>query len=1175
MRDTSGWSKELRQTLLNAEELKDYTKTRYPSTDLRDSDRRMKRIARLISEVELGLTLLKEIAPDEPATSVSALLSGYRFPVECLSGEENWARVKKARFYLLRRKGRQWESSLSEYMGLPETLKIFALTDIDAIPLSIPSSIYPRRYQLYRQTLSIAAPHRRGKIRLATAGTWYARISLKANSPVNIPITIPPSLANIAPSPSVSFESTRQPRNPPVSVALEDLLETAGEMDSLLVASGGEAENYRERLRGIALRLYDERDDDFHPSKEIHLARLVHIVGLLNVGKSTLLEILIYHLAKRGYRCSLIVNDVVSAVRIASLFSHRLDIPAVPVLGRERAGQLEKVYESLFATSGEEINQGATHPAWRWFSPICPLLALVRSEEKWEFGAEPCHTLYRQAAPSEPRNNDEDEEGEEIEDLLEKDKFTCPLYYRCPRHQLERDTAGARVWVLTPASLIYTHVPREIFNTKLTWAEAVYRESDFLFVDEADRVQVQLDECFAPAQVLVDSSGNSFLNKLGLNFANSLYSSDRRSMAAEIFAAGKRAHDYAQIATDIILPRLHTHPELVEWLGKNPFTGRSLFSHLIRDLLEPPELENAATTRARSLTRAERRQQLQRGGIEGALNDKRRQERRELIKTVEGFLEDPLNPKKGGDLSHLALTLLKADNERTALGEVSEWLEKWLKSIGVRIQERERFEAVTRNLHACILVTVLNDRLGFLVDHLNDLIRSQIVDLHDLSQALVYRPPRDFLPVVPSAPVGNILGFRYTRESGTRGGGKLEYFRYVGVGRSLLLDFPTLWDVDGRDGPHTVLISGTSYAPGSPAYHITEKPTVLLEPATDNRTAGNAGISDSRFVFSPQRTTDGPVALSGLPPAARRKAAEDLVKAICYRAGQAPSFLDRLFERLQELEREDPERWADRQRVLLITNSYDEAEWVESLLKPRYRVENVDGIATLRRDNAPAHLTGIRRGQIRDLKNLPTQIVIAPLMALERGHNILNDARTAAFGAAVFLSRPMPVPDDWQITVQQLNHWALSYSKHPFVPSLPETGPGSLTLARMAERFYLLAVGKMLDLNCRAMSFAQLTDEERSVLCWTQLVSIWQIVGRLVRGGVPCLVHFLDVKFAPRSVDNEPDNETTSLLAGIIRQLEREADDRGSAPYEKTLLDSLYGAFFTALKSTENLYHDL
>jgi hypothetical protein len=115
----------------------------------------------------------------------------------------------------------------------------------------------------------------------------------------------------------------------------------------------------------------------------------------------------------------------------------------------------------------------------------------------------------------------------------------------------------------------------------------------------------------------------------------------------------------------------------------------------------------------------------------------------------------------------------------------------------------------------------------------------------------------------------------------------------------------------------------------------------------------------------------------------------------------------------------------------------------------------------------------------------------------------------------------------------------------------------------------------MLDLNCRAMSFKQLTPEERSVLCWTQLVSIWQIIGRLVRGGVPCLVHFLDVKFAPLSVEGKPDRETTSLLVGILKELQTSSEGEGIRPYEKTLMRSLYGAFFQVLKATKELHHDL
>ena len=343
----------------------------------------------------------------------------------------------------------------------------------------------------------------------------------------------------------------------------------------------------------------------------------------------------------------------------------------------------------------------------------------------------------------------------------------------------------------------------------------------------------------------------------------------------------------------------------------------------------------------------------------------------------------------------------------------------------------------------------------------------------------------------------------------------------------------------------------------------------MLEPAKGNQKAGDAGISDSEFSFSPQQAAQGNfIALSGLSSGARRKAAEEMVKAICYQPGQALSFLDRLFKTLKDLETKNPDQWSDRQRILLITNSYDEAKWIEELLSPRYLVEQIDSIACLRRDNAPAHLTGIRRGQIRDLKNLPTKIVIAPLMALERGHNILNDNHIAAFGSVVFFSRPMPVPDDWQITVRQLNNWAILKSEDSQLHT-------SLTLTEIENQFYQSAIAKMLDLNCRAMSFKQLNQEERSVLCWTQLVSIWQIIGRLVRGGVPCLVHFLDVKFAPKSADNELDDETTSLLVGMIQELSAWLDGDDKQPYENTLGYSLYGAFFNALKSTKDLNHEL
>ncbi|HLO85520.1 MAG TPA: hypothetical protein VK203_11035 [Nostocaceae cyanobacterium] len=1175
MRNISKWSRSIRQALRDSSDLNTYLDLSGVEPKMREKEK--KRLTILLTEVELGLTLLNQVAPEDPATSVSALLLGYRFPVPALESDENWRLVQVARFYLFRRKGRQWELSLKEYVNLPETLRIFRLNESSDVPQLIPCTISPRRLDSYRRTLSRTPSHRVKAVELATPGYWYAKVSQAGNTPVEVPIYIPEVIANLASSTQVSLQRTRANENPPRCVTWENLLQDAQEMDDKLANAGHQSENYYQRLAGIALKLYDSSTEDFQallPNREIEINHLVHIVGLLNVGKSTLLEVLIYHFAKRGYRCALIVNDVVTAVRLASNFRDKLEILAAPGLGSSNFSQhLQKVFEPILLTQGEDIEEGAKHPAWRWFSPVCPLLALVQAPEKWEFGEEPCHALYqKQSVNREQENQDDDDDQEEDEN-----KYTCPFYYKCPRHQLEQDLATALVWVLTPASFIHTRVPRQVWQEKMTFAEAVYRECDFLFVDEADRVQVQIDESCAPDEVLVDASGNSLLNKLGLKFATAIYNSDRRSMAGEFLAMMKRANDYAQIATDLILGRLHSQPKLVDWLGTQPFTGRSLFAHIIRDILATPETEQQSPTPRRS--RAARHQERIRRIEAGLPPEEQRQRRSQILQSLEGFLQAPLNRRRAGELADLAFTLLSTDNEARALTEVAEWLQTWLDSLGVTL-DKTQFEQVTQHLRLAILVTVLNDRLGFLVDNFNQLTRSRVLDLHDTSLNLVYRPPLDYLPIIPSAPVGNILGFRYTRDRQSQFGGKLEFFRYVGVGRYLLLNFPQLFAADHVQGPHTILISGTSYAPGTPAYHIRIRPSILLEPASNNHKAGNAGISDSEFVYSAQQNSVGKyIALSGLPPEERKIAADEMVRAISDggtpavgdRTGNAKSLLDQLFARLEQLEQQDPQRWGDRQRLLLITNSYEESAWIESILKYRYHVQNIDEIATLRRDNAPVHLNGIPRSKIRDVAQMGTKIVTAPLMALERGHNILNEQKIAAFGAAVFLSRPMPVPDDWQTTVQQLNHWALEKSTDFSLFQPMQARGDALTLTNIENEFYQYAVAEMLKLSCRAMSFKQLTDDERSVLCWTQLVSIWQIIGRLVRGGVPCIVHFLDAKFAPKTVEDALDSKATSLLVAIIKELQQAIENEHQQPWQTTLATSLYGAFFYALQNTHKL----
>ena len=72
MRNISKWGEKLRKYIREDRDFKKYTQ---------ENDKKGQRLDQLITEVELGLKLLQKIAPKEPATAVSALLSGHRFPL--------------------------------------------------------------------------------------------------------------------------------------------------------------------------------------------------------------------------------------------------------------------------------------------------------------------------------------------------------------------------------------------------------------------------------------------------------------------------------------------------------------------------------------------------------------------------------------------------------------------------------------------------------------------------------------------------------------------------------------------------------------------------------------------------------------------------------------------------------------------------------------------------------------------------------------------------------------------------------------------------------------------------------------------------------------------------------------------------------------------------------------
>ena len=70
--------------------------------------------------------------------------------------------------------------------------------DVNDLPELGHTSIFPNRLNgLYRQTLNETPPHTVRKVKLASVGLWYAKISIEGNSHQEVPIYIPQKVTDL------------------------------------------------------------------------------------------------------------------------------------------------------------------------------------------------------------------------------------------------------------------------------------------------------------------------------------------------------------------------------------------------------------------------------------------------------------------------------------------------------------------------------------------------------------------------------------------------------------------------------------------------------------------------------------------------------------------------------------------------------------------------------------------------------------------------------------------------------------------------------------------------------------------------------------------------------------------------------------------------------------------
>jgi hypothetical protein len=1148
MRDRSGWHRRLLRQLNQA----------WPSglADFSPGD---------LLDVELGLYLLATVMPTRTAADAWTLLGGYPYGEAFgeVRTDSQRLRIRRARHYLWdMRRRREWRLAVEAYQQVPPELRGYDVKSLEAVPEPQSPSRAAKRFAVYEELLTSPPAIQRKPLPVAEAGEYQFPVRDRRYS-----VTFTPELleGGAAPRPH-DLDALPPGGGQPVEVTWTQLAAAAAEMDARESHLPTEQRNqWVNRLEGVTLLVRDVAAGRFLESQTLRIAGLLNLVGMVGAGKSTVRDVLTFFAATQtGRRITIVVGDVAEMLAIVDQFN-RLGVPAAPILGHStRERNIERLHRRT-ATAGAPTMLTHDQPAFAYLSSACPLDALrgLEAARPLRIGEAPCLSLYpvsqHDQRPAAVLLEDSDDSRAEQAQDKPPPRHGCPLWTRCPRHHGARALVDAQLWVATPASLVHSGIPAHLHTEQLRYLELACRRSDLVVVDEADRVQMQLDTAFAPATTLYGQSPNSWLDEVAGHKIAELASQGRLQLSEREVDDWTNAFNTVSTAADRLYALLIQSPPLRRWITEDYFSAVTLHQWLINTWF--PELkQDAQPDPVPSVGVQEER--------EGA--------KERVDRILDRFRDNPLQAHQPigpeddtttavNGLVHLTLELLHAPRDSTARDRLRDTLvdllgqdERILADLDTHVT---RFEFT-------LILAALHHRLNFMTGLWQRV--EAALNLESTSNVLSRRPPRDYEPIIPESPMGNVLGFQFQLGESNRYGdqsGELRFFRCNGVGRELLLELANLPAVDHRPGPNVLLMSATSWAGTSSRYHLHASVGAVLRPPDEEVDAILRTEFRKEFLFWPGSTT--PLRLSGSDPDRRPHVLTQMLHQLAVpdrSLANATSMLD-----VELAEIDDPER----RRILLLVGSYVEArraaEYLNTIPEWSGRVTLLvsddadldDAWTTLPSD--PSVKT-LRRGDIARFARTGGELLVAPLLAVERGHNIVVPGGKAAIGSVYFLARPHPRPDDIALAIQAINDWAVRQvrgSGREFYRAALEAGTpdlAGLTFRREARR-------KWNRYLTRQLSWSSLPDEEKISFTWDQLVVMWQVIGRLVRGGVPARVVFVDAAFSPQEAGlNAIDTPATSLLASMRAILDPYFTDDSSVPdIDRSLVKALYEPLYQAL----------
>ena len=655
-----------------------------------------------------------------------------------------------------------------------------------------------------------------------------------------------------------------------------------------------------------------------------------------------------------------------------------------------------------------------------------------------------------------------------------EDKITgrvrCKFFDFCPGAAMLREAEQSDIIVTTVAGLASS----QIGTKHRLFLEEIIESFDVVMFDECDRVQSTLDDFFAP-----NTSFNDFMRS-----QSSACASDMCKSYSEV-TKDRNERKYFTLARETT----QVYDEIVDDIKKIVETEKRGWNKII-----------TSTFSALTLIR-----RMESDGINEVIIDALEKCVSSLNNVTE--LDDFAN-----QLSEICDDSCRFDSH------FEKRLRRLLKDNKIDLSEKDY-------LHLQLTLKVIYfDRLMHRIDNAAKSVDKEILWNNNISDFLQARfvSQQKYLP---SATMGNMFGMIYTQQE------ELKVYKQYACGRYLMLSLPWLRvnECGEPRGPHAVLMSGSSYAPGSLQYHVNLPIDYILKaPST---------ITDylNKSIF---QTCGATTVVSG---------------------GGLDGRGERLKSLLREI-RQHLEAELDRAgKILFVVNSYKEASEVmqhtKRFLAELKRQERCAVIISDDEDRSDAGM--LRKSDLHSFANREEKILIAPIAVICRGYNVVDKFGNAAFRSIFFLVRPMSVPDDISLKISKLN----GFVSHEFnLIQVDDWGIYANEVKNESGKFWGIMER---DSGCRLSNLSEVQKRDITASVFT---IIQQTYGRSARVGkeksidsCPPRIYFADGAFNSGRGDGSFDilKEIKEYLECLMKQNEKVAT-------------TLYGTFYNALKENIN-----